>query len=212
MIRRYRDKQVTPGRSYFIFDMTFFVSGIWVAETDPEAIVGTKTGEQLRFMDLVHDPAADAGGIVENQEGGNPSDVVEDVHEALADTLCSLATEYLAETVIAEREGNREVFPAHTIGIFVKISFAEVNLPASGIPHKFLCAFGLDILTDLLDELLDGIIASGESVFVRKPVVDPLRGVALLGPVILVFFQSFRDDVKVRCDNRRSCLRHGRLR
>jgi hypothetical protein len=87
--------------------MTFFVSGIWVAETDLEAIVGTKTGEQLRFMDLVHDPAADAGGIVENQEGGNPSDVVEDVHEALADTLCSLATEYLAETVIAEREGNR---------------------------------------------------------------------------------------------------------
>ena len=54
MVRRYRDKQVPSGRSYFVFDISFFISGIRVAETDPETIVGTKTGEQLRFMDLIH--------------------------------------------------------------------------------------------------------------------------------------------------------------
>ncbi len=40
----------------------------------------------------------------------------------------------------------------------------------------------------------------------------PFNGVMLLEPVILVFFQPFCDVVKVRRDDRYSCLRHGRLR
>ena len=84
--------------------MTFFVSGIRVAETDLEAIVGTESGEQLRFMDLVHDPAADTGRIVEDQKGRDSADIVEDVLKALADTLGSLAAEHLAVAVVAVRE------------------------------------------------------------------------------------------------------------
>ena len=212
MVRRYRDKQVPSGRSYFVFDISFFISGIRVAETDPETIVGTKTGEQLRFMDLIHDPAANAGSVVEYQEGWDASDVVEDIHKSLADTLRSLTAEHLTVAIVAVREGYREVFPSYALGIFVKISFSEINLSASGLPNEFLCAFCLDVRTDFLDELLDGVIASGESVFIPKAFVDSLGGVTLLGPVILVFLQPFRDDVNVRCDDRRSCLRHGRLR
>ena len=119
-----------------------------------KTIVGAETAEKFGFVDLIDDPASNAGCVVENKELRNAANIVKDIHKALADTFRRLAPEHLAVTVIAVRKGNCEVFTPYTVGILIEVSLPEVDLGASRLPNEFLCTFGLDILADLLHELL----------------------------------------------------------
>ena len=101
MVCRYRNEQVSSGRPYFVFDIPFFMSGIRVAETDLETIVGAETRKQFRFVDLIHNPAANTGCVVEDQKSRNTAYIIKDIHKSLADTLCCLAAKHLVETIVA---------------------------------------------------------------------------------------------------------------
>ena len=53
MVRGDRNEQVPACRSHFVLYVSFFISGIRVAETDPETVVCPEPGKQVSFMDLV---------------------------------------------------------------------------------------------------------------------------------------------------------------
>ena len=207
-----RNKQVPPACTYFILNVAFLVSGMRIAEPDTEPVMGTEPGKQLGLMNLIHDPAANAGCVVEHKKRRDTPNVVEDILKPLADAFCSFAPKYLVISVVAEREGYGKVFPADAFGIFIEIRLSEVNLCAAGLPDEFLCSFGLDIGPDSVHEFLDRIIASGKTVFLLQAFVDALGSMPLLGPVFLVLLKPFRDDINVRRNDGCSGFRHGRLR
>lgn len=90
-----RNKQVPPACTYFILDVALLVSGMRIAEPDTEPVMGTEPGKQLGLMDLIHDPAANAGCVVEHKKRRDTPNVVEDILKPLADAFGSFAPKYL---------------------------------------------------------------------------------------------------------------------
>ena len=104
MVRRHWNKQISPGRSDLVFDVPFLVSRIRITEADLKAVMSTEAGKEFCLMDLIHDSATDTGCVIEYKKLRYTADVVEDIHQPLADTLRCLSAEHLAVTIIAVRE------------------------------------------------------------------------------------------------------------
>ena len=149
--------------------------------------MGAEAGEEVGLMDDITDPAAGAGGIIENQQGRNTADELEDILQTLAYTFRGFHAEHLAETIVAVRKGHGQIFFSAEFSCFIEISVSEIHLRRTGIPDQFQVR-PLDLgRAALLQITLDNAVASGVSLFLHQPFVDPPCRVLLFAPVLLVF-------------------------
>ena len=170
--------------------------------------------EQLRGPDLVADPAAHTGGVVEHDAGRHAADVAEHGHEPLAHALGCLAGEDLREADVGEREVADQVVHALLDAHDPEVGLAEVDLHLAGAPFEVqvLVALVLVGLLVRLDVALHGAVRPVEPALAHEALVDPLGGVPLLVPVPAVLLQPRVDRRLVGVELRRPRFLDGDLR
>ena len=89
----YRDEQVRADIPDLAFNITFLQSGGRIAKAGFEPIMGPEPCEQARFVDFIPEPAADAGGVIKNNDRWHPADIREDIFKSLTDAFCTLTAE-----------------------------------------------------------------------------------------------------------------------
>ena len=119
MVRGNRHEKIPADRSDLVLYIALFPASLGIAEPDLETVMRAEPGKQFGLYDLLADPSSDARGIVEYQQMWNTANILEDVLQPLAYTFSCFTAEDLAESVITEREGSGQVFPAYTVRIFM---------------------------------------------------------------------------------------------
>ena len=209
-----RHEQVRPHEPDLALDVALLVPGIGVAEREGEPVVGGERGEGLGGPDLVADPAADAGGVVEDDPGGDAAHVFEDLLERLAHALGVLGGEDLGEPHVGEREGEHEEAHPAPCADDGEVGLPEVGLRLAGAPHQVEVGFGdaSPLGLEVVDVMPDGGLAAGDAVLVAKALPDAARGVPLLAPAPLVLVEVPLDDRPVRVEHLLPGLLHRHLR
>ena len=172
------------------------MTGIGVAERVREVVVGREPAEQLGGADPAADPAADAGGVVEDDPGGNAADVLEYLLERLAHALGVLSWEHLGESDVGVGEGEHEEAQPGADAGHVEVRLAEICLGLARLPNQIeeLAAVGRALLPELRDVAADRGLADVRAALADQPLPDAPCGMALLAPVLGVLLQPMADD------------------